>query len=199
MAYNFDPNVKKVCLTWVGVGKACVEKDEKTKDTIAKFEFEKTSIGEMVERFVSWATGAKFGLVAPWNVLNEISLSKFELTYNFTKNKVSFGINIGPVDLGLFKLKGVSLEYNPENKSGERFQITVDGQFVWEKGDSISWNPDNPSSTPTPPGSGSKYLDLRLLAAGQHVTVGGLTEQRNVQKAIALLRDLKSPILQRSL
>ena len=190
MNYNFDPDVKNLCITWLFIT-GCIGTN-KEKETIATFKLNGKSIGEMVEMFVSWATGAKFGLVAPWNVLDSFTLNAFEVIYNFTKKKVSFKIGIGPIDLGLFTINGISLTYNPEN-TDSKVEISIDGSFVWQSGDSLSWDPTKPECTPAPPGGGNKYLDLRLLALGQHVTVNGLTDQRQVQDVIKMLRDLEIP------
>ncbi len=71
--------------------------------------------------------------------------------------------------------------------------FTVDGSFVWESGNSVAWEPDDPSTTPAPPGGGNKYLDLRLLALGQHVTVDGLVDAQTVVGVIDKLKNLDIP------
>jgi LysM repeat protein len=190
ISYNFDPDVKKLQLRWLALT-ATIEQNAQNQ-TVATFSLDGQSVGSLVETFVSWATGAAYGLAAPWNVLNSITLNGVRLIYNFTLQQVSFSIGIGPIDFGLFKLKGISLKYAPTD--GQRqVEITIDGAFVWQSGDKVSWDPTKPETTPAPPGSGNKYLDLRLAALGQHVTVAGLTEQRRVQDVIAMLRKLKVP------
>src|SRR5262249_6681851 len=47
-----------------------------------------------------------------------------------------------------------------------------------------------PGTAPAPPGNGNKYLDLRLLAMGQHVTAQCFADATTVQKAIACLASL---------
>ena len=165
--YDFDPEVQKVCVTWTDVGiSACVEKSNDA-DTIATFVLDGESVGSIVEKFVlRGQPGQRFGLVAAtWDILDDIQLSKLKITYNFTKKKVDFTIPIGPIDLGLFKLTGITLDYNPDGnpttnneRSKNKVQITVNGSFAWQTGDAISWEPDDPSTTPAPPGGGSKYF-----------------------------------------
>lgn len=190
VSYNFAPGKQELSLRWLTL-LATVTTD-KQGDTVATFKLDNKSIGEMVETFVSWATGAEFGLAAPWNVLNSFSLSGLELVYNFSKKQVGFNIGIGPVDFGFFTLKGVALKYDPQVKDA-KVEITVQGSFVWQSGDALSWDPSKPETTPAPPGGGNKYLDLRLLALGQHVTVPGLVEETSVQGVIAKLRSLEVP------
>ena len=93
VTYDFNPKMKKLCVQWLSL-KACLTTN-KDGDTIAEFTLDNKSLGEMVEMFVSWATGAKFGLAAPWDLLNDISLNGFKVTYNFTKKTVSFTQQIG--------------------------------------------------------------------------------------------------------
>lgn len=190
VSYNFDPDVQKLVVRWL-VFVATLEKNN-LGETIATFSLDGRSIGEMVEVFVSWATGAAFGLVAPWSVLNSITLNGVKLVYNFTLKEVSFNIDVGPIDFGLFKIKAIGLKYDSKSKETP-VEITIDGSFVWQSGDKMKWDPTKPEKTPGPPGGGNKYLDLRLAALGQHVTVPGLTAQRDVQGVIKMLRDLKIP------
>ncbi len=191
--YNFDPKSQTLCVQWLFVS-ACLSKDVATGDVTAVFKLDDKSIGEMVSMFVSWATGAEFGLAAPWNVLNDIKLNGFSVTYNFTQKTVKFSVGIGPLDFGLFKITSIGLNYDPSKPATERrAQIDVEGSFVWESGDKLSWDPTKPEETPAPPGGGNKYLDLRLIALGQHVTVNGLVDQTNVADVITMLRALTIP------
>jgi LysM repeat protein len=190
VTYNFNPKTQNLCIVWLAAT-ACLS--QQGGETVAVFRLNGKSIGQMVEMFVSWATGAAFGLSAPWNLLNDITLNGFSVEYNFTRKTVSFHVGIGPIDFGLFSLEGVTLAYDPKQTDG-KVQIKIDGTFTWEPDkESLSWDPTRPEATPAPPGGGNKYLDLRLLALGQHVTVAGLVEQRQVQDVIKMLRDLKVP------
>ena len=83
--YDFDPQVSKVVITWIDVGLAATLETNANKEQIATFTLADQTIGSMVEKFVSWATGTEFGLMAPFNVLNDISLSGLKVIYNFTK------------------------------------------------------------------------------------------------------------------
>ncbi len=216
--YEFQQDGKqKFCVTWLDVGlTACLENklipakgnDPATEEWIATFSLDGESIGSLVEKFVSWATGTAFGLQAPWTILNDIDLSGVKIIYNFTKETVGFKIDIGPINLGLFTIKAISLDYNPNGnpaktangdidvnapRSKNKVEINIEGSFVWLEGDKLGWEPDDPSTTPAAPGSGNKFIDLRMLALGQHVTVDGLTRARNVNEVLETLRDLNIP------
>jgi hypothetical protein len=160
---------------------------------------EGTKIGSMVETFVSWLTGSPFGLVAPWSLLNEIPLNNFGLTWDFGKGTVSFTLGIGPIDLGIARIEGISLTYqtkdDPDTKKKRGANIELTGRFFWQQDQSapLGWNAADPSSTPSAPGQGNKYLDLRLLTAGQHVALPTVITAPTVQKAIEEMGKLQPP------
>ncbi len=191
--YNYAPSYNAFGFSW---GPLSAKIDSQTN--IATLEFtESTSLGSMVETFISWLTGSKFGLGAPWNVLNDITLSNFSIIWNFKTNSVKFHVDVGPIDLIFAKVTGFTIEYVPKGqvvdgkKSG--VHVALDGNFIWQDSNALEWNAADPASTPAPPGGGNKYLDLRLLAAGQHVKVAGLQNIKSVQEAIALLAELPVP------
>lgn len=163
-----------------------------------------TTLGGMIETMVSWITGTPFGLEAPWSVLNDISLSGLKLVYNFTTGNVAFKIDIGPIDLGIARIDAIEVSYvtgKPDPKDNG-LMVVLKGSFAWNvgsdaKGDTSTlgpWDASKPGETPAPPGGGNKYLDLRLLALGQHVTVTGLAEEKNVVAVIDKLRRLEVPV-----
>jgi LysM repeat protein len=201
--YNFHPDSKCFEVTWGNLTGKIEEKDvpvnkdnkETEKHQIATLKFtESTTLGSVIETIVSWATGSKFSLSAPWNILDKIPLSNFELVWDFTDETVRFKVNIGPIDLGFAKIESINICYDkdPDEPSRKRVMVDLDASFIW--GDKIpKWDATKPETTPSPSGSGNKYLDLRLLALGQHVTVGSLTEADTVQKAIACMADMPDP------
>ncbi len=180
-----------------------VEKNDKL-EWIGTLKFaDNVTLGSMIEDMVSWITGSKFGLEAPWNFLDSIKLSNLSLIYNFTKNTVAFGIDIGPIDLGFARIDSIRVSYGPnpkdENKRGVLVSLT--GSFPWNVGQDAEgdastlgpWDASQPGTAPAPPGNGNKYLDLRMLAMGQHVHVTGLEQSKTVQEAIALMEDMPDP------
>ncbi|UCZ75913.1 hypothetical protein LHK94_02535 [Dickeya zeae] len=195
--YDYEQGYNAYGFFW---GPLSARIDSKTNTATLKFT-DSTSLGAMVETFISWMTGSTFGLAAPWNVMNNITLANFSLIWNFSDNSVKFRVDIGPLDLIFAKITGFSLEYQPKGEN-KGVHVTLEGDFLWEISSDnraltddggLTWNAADPSSTPSPPGSGNKYLDLRLLAAGQHVQVAGLQRISSVQEAIDLLAALPVP------
>lgn len=181
---------------------ALVQQRGVAKEWIGIIRFKKgTTLGSIIEQMVTWLTGSAFGLEAPWSVLNSITLNNLSLEYNFTRNTVSFNIDIGPIDLGLARIDSISCVYendtsDPTKKRG--VFVTLKGSFLWNSGPNANgdtktlgpWDTSKPGTAPAPPGNGNRYLDLRLLALGQHVTATCLSSAKNVQGAIACLATL---------
>ena len=174
-------------------------------DWVAELKFaDDVTIGYLIEEMVSWLTGARFGLEAPWNVLNEVKLSGLALVYTFnttdkTRNHVSFKVDIGPIDLGFARIDGIEVRYRSDAPQGEpRVAVSITGSFPWNIGDDAKgdtgtlgpWDASNPGDAPTPPGQGGKYVDLRFLALGQHVTPQKLTDATTIKAAIEAIRQL---------
>jgi hypothetical protein len=178
---------------------ADVSNDNEKKEWVASLGFtDNVTLGAMIETMVSWITGAKFGLEAPWNVLDNISLSGLKLDYNFTTKKVGFTVEIGKIDLGIMWIDGITVNYESGNadKAKNGLMVSLKGSFPWNQGDTSTlgpWDASTPGAAPSPPGGGNKYLDLRLLAVGQHVTVDGLIEENTVAGVIDKLRNLDIP------
>jgi hypothetical protein len=193
LSYKYDPNVKCFGMIWSDIH-AEIKQDDK-KEWTGHLSFTKSfSLGGMIEKMVGWITGRKFGLAAPWDLLNHIDLSGFELTFNFSTRQVSFNINIGPIELGLATIQKIGVCYVPDgNNKGVNIELI--GTFLWQadKNQPLAWDASKPENTPTPPGGGNKYLDLRLLAMGQHVTIENLKQKTSVKDAIEVLRTLPEP------
>lgn len=171
--------------------------EQQNKEWEGSLNFTRSStLGSMVETMVGWATGSNFGLAAPWDRLNNIPLNSLSLAFNFTTKKVSFQVNIGPINIGIAGINvasvtGIGLTYS--KASG--VMVELHGTFRWQDDSSqpLSWDATQPENTPGPPAMGNKYIDIRLLALGQHVKVDGLAEAGNIQEAIGAMEKLPTP------
>ena len=113
---------------------------KETGETLPRPTFsDNVTLGSMVETMVSWMT-VKFGLEAPWDILNSISLSALELKYTFNKkdksrNTVAFSVNIGPIDLGIMRIDSIDLNYatGKPNKKDNGVQVSLTGSFPWQR------------------------------------------------------------------
>ncbi len=162
-----------------------------------------TTVGSLVEAFVSWATGYSYGLASPWNLLDDISLSGLSLQFDFTKKTVGITLGFG-IDLGFCSVSGVTLTYNAGSNlpaGTKRVEFSLNGSFPWNANstdpdattDSLTWDATKPESTKAPPGGGNKMLDLRLLAMGQYVTIDDVVSAPSVAKAIEAFEKAPAP------
>ncbi|HEX6371222.1 MAG TPA: hypothetical protein VF006_20045 [Longimicrobium sp.] len=207
LGFDYAPGTQQYTLTWSDLSASVVQgTDQHWVGTLA---FTDTvSLGSMVEQFVSWALGFPFGLASPWDLLNDISLTGLQLSYDFTAATVTFSVDVGPIDLIFARVTGFGLTYNTQAKPGAgRVQVTVDGSFPWLNGNDaqgqpgaltstsnqLNWDATSPSSTATPPGNGNQYFDVRLLALGQRVAVPGMASATTVQDAIGAMAKMPVP------
>jgi len=192
--YDFKPGYKSFGIKW-GIFEGKLISNGETKATLHFTE--STTIGSMVETMVSWATGSSFSLGSPWNILDSIPLSNLSLEYNFTKKQVHFNVDIGPIEMGFARIDGFKLSYNSNQTKNEDNGVMVEitGQFRWQDdpGKPLGWDASKPENTPAPEGQGNKYLDLRMLALGQHVTLPCFAGADTVQEAIACMKQLPEP------
>ncbi|MEN0003815.1 MAG: hypothetical protein AAF798_06715, partial [Bacteroidota bacterium] len=206
--YNFDPDTKSFGIRW-GILEGRIE--EKTisgqVQQIAILSFtEGTTLGTIVETMISWATGDRFGLAPPWDVLNKIPLSSLSLTFNLTTKAVSLQVAIGPIELGFCRINSIGVTYDASSDQGSastsanrkkrKVNIELNGSFFWkgaQAGEPLAWNAAKPEETPAAPGAGNKYFDLRVLAMGQHVTIPDFQKAKKVQEAIAVLKGVEPP------
>ena len=174
-------------------------RDEEKKQTTITIKFGNVSVGDIVALLLSWATpGGPRSLSAPWDILNSIPLNNLEIVITIPDDKAkrnTIAVKY-PVDLsfGFFTLSYINFTYQPKETDSSKYEVMVelDGKFI--NGVSIpSWDATDPNSAPTQPGTGNKYLDIRLLALGQHVTVAGYESFTSVEDAINAMRSLEPP------
>jgi len=82
--------------------------------------------------FVSWATGSRFGLTAPWNVLDEISLDGLVLSFNFETKDVRLTKPLDPpLDLGFLAITELTLSYGPDPETNKEKAVLVSLKAVF--------------------------------------------------------------------
>ena len=146
LAYNFEPDYQCYQITWgIFTGKLEEKLVGEKSHWIASITFtEGTTLGGIIETFISWATGSRFGLGAPWNILNSISLSNFSLVFDITAGTVAFQINIGPIEMGFARLTAITVQYNNDkaNPKDNGVQINIVGSFRWqdEPSQPLNWD-----------------------------------------------------------
>ncbi|MBL1278302.1 MAG: hypothetical protein COB30_019685 [Ectothiorhodospiraceae bacterium] len=174
-------------------------RDDVKKQATITIIFGNVSVGDIVALLLSWAIpGGPRSLSAPWDILNSIPLNNLEIVITIPDDKAKRDtITVKyPADLsfGFFTLSYINFTYQPKETDASKYEVIVelDGKFI--NGEAIpSWDATDPNSAPTQPGTGNKYLDIRLLALGQHVTVAGYESFTSVEDAINAMRSLEPP------
>lgn len=189
--YDFAPGYKSFGIAW-GILEGKLISNGETTATLGLRE--STTIGSIAETMIGWATGSKFSLSSPWSVLNSIPLNNLQLVYNFTTKQVGFDLDIGPIEMGFARIDKIYITYKSNQKDSDDngVQVELKGSFRWQQdpGEPLGWDAAKPETTPAPDGQGSKYLELRLLALGQHVTLPCFADANTVQEAIACMTQL---------
>ncbi|HET7015008.1 MAG TPA: hypothetical protein VFI65_13920 [Streptosporangiaceae bacterium] len=197
--YDYDVNVHSFGLEWAGLEGLVTGPDAGLWTATLTFA-DTVTIGSIIETMVTWATGSAFALEAPWSFLNGIPLSNLSLKYTFSgggTNQVQFSVDIGPIELGFGRIDSIGVVYDDEAE--RKVAVTLDGSFAWNTGDFGTpgtlgpWDASRPGDTPAPPGLGNKYVDVRMLALGQHVTWPGLPDAANVPTAIRIMSEMPEP------
>ncbi|GAA2399341.1 LysM peptidoglycan-binding domain-containing protein [Actinomadura vinacea] len=202
---DYDPDVSSFGITWNGLEGKVTGPSAEGDYTAALGLAAGATLGSVIEAMVSWVTGAKYALPAPWSALNSVKPGDLALTYRFNpknpaRDQVGFKVGIGPIDLGFARIDGIDVAYR-STEPGKGVMVTLRGFFPWNIGaDALGdtgalgpWDASDPGAAPAPPGQGGKYIDLRLLALGQHIDVPGLAQDDTVTKAIKRLAELPEP------
>ncbi|MQY09298.1 LysM peptidoglycan-binding domain-containing protein [Actinomadura macrotermitis] len=205
--WDYNPEVNAFGITWNGLQGKITGPAKDTGDYTAELGLAAdATLGSVIEAMVSWVTGQRFALAAPWSFLNAVRPGDLALTYRFnpadrSHNQIGFKIGIGPIDVGFARIDGIGVTYQSTGPD-RGVLVTLNGFFPWNVGaDAVGdtgslgpWDASKPGTAPAPPGRGGKYLDLRLLALGQHIDVPGLAQDDTVMKAVRRLSELPAPV-----
>lgn len=202
--YDFHPDIQQFGITWKSLTALVTKFDE--HHWKASVSLVNQTLGGMIETFIGWISGSSFGLTPPWDVLDSCRLDTFALGFDFFPGtdkqcEVSFSVKIGPIDLGIAKITDVSLSYIPKGPD-KGLNLSLIGKFAWDDPaikklpdgtSALGWDPSKPETAPAPPGKGNKYLDLRLLALGQHIRINNAETYRTVSQVIDSLKEISAP------
>jgi len=202
--YDYAPKATTYGITWGDI-QGTVTGPNSNQDYVATLSLKDgVTVGSLIEDLVSKLRGSRFSLEAPWSILDDISLSGVALTYTFnrtdsSRNAVGLKVSAGPIELGFARIDSIDIQYRSTG-ADRGVMVTLTGSFPWNvggaNGDAGSlgpWDASKPGAAPAPPGQGGKYLDLRMLAMGQHIGVTGLTDAQTVQQAIEKIETLPAP------
>lgn len=197
VAYSFDPKQKVYEIEWQGLTGTYKKPSDESKDSELEIKVEGWTLGRLVKELVSLATGARFSLAAPWDLLDDVSL---DCTLLFTlppkesgrKGTISFTYPLS-LDIGIAAVSGITITYDEATK---KVKVKLAGRFPWQEekaSEPLEWDAADPASTPAPPGAGSKYLELRTLGLGQHVALAQVSQSMTVKEIVDAVGKLATP------
>lgn len=192
LSYSFSPKTTAYELDWQGLTGTYTVPSDPNAHRILKIVVEGWTLGRLIEELVSLATGARFSLASPWDLLDEIPLD-CTLEFDITAGSVSFTYPLS-IDLGIAAVSGISVTYDP--KAQQKVAVALQGRFPWQTDDPskpLGWDATKPETTPAPPGGGSKYLELRVLGLGQHVALTDPPKDATVTSIVESVGELATP------
>ncbi|MEM7391060.1 MAG: hypothetical protein AAF492_01830 [Verrucomicrobiota bacterium] len=162
--------------------------------TTLRFTLGEESLGSILTLLIEAAVGRNVTLPKPWNALNSVSLNDFAFIYTLAKTEADRTVDVEArldLNLGFADLDSIGLVYRPGNPSGKKVQVKVTGSFIGINIDHLdafdNWYADDPDSAPQPPGEGTDFFELNLLALGQHVQLP--SSAGTVEQSIADMRN----------
>ncbi len=199
IGYNFSDNNQQLMIQWEGF---IAEYDVSGQSRTIKFSIQDWTLGGLLTSFMKMLFDPTFELDAPWDILNDISLDGFSVTYNLDTQDVKVSYPLPKtLNLVFITINGINLT---KNKDG--VFISFDGTSpIPSVNESNLFKPDqggqDVKKMPEVPGQGNQYFDLRLLAMGQHVALKDASKYTTIpevtdamQKAFTPPKDGKIPI-----
>lgn len=195
VSYSFDPKQRTYELDWRGLSGTYEAPTDPTADSKLELRVQSWTVGRLIEELVSLATGARFSLASPWDLLDDVDL---DCTLTFTlppkdsgrKGTISFTYPLS-VNIGIAALSGIAVTYDEQTRA---VNVQLDGRFPWqEEAKPLTWDATDPSTTPAPPGAGSKYLELRTLGLGQYIALEEPPLTETVKEIVDSVGKLSKP------
>lgn len=165
--------------------------DESNNTVTLKFK-QTPSLSTLLGWFIQELTGNRyFELPTPWNeLLSQVKIPDgTKLTINTKTKEVSCTVN-KHIRLPWGSIDSATIQYTPPSNGKSKangLRISLQGDFPWTSGNSISWNPAT-EQPPGVPGQGDSFVDLQLLALGQHVALKNLEKPYTIQNVVGELK-----------
>lgn len=188
IGYNFSANDQMLTMEWSGfIAKYEIKTGTDPSKTIT-FEIKNWSVGELISSFMQMLFDPQFELPAPWNLLNKLSLDGFKVIFNLDNHDVTVEYALpSSLDLVFIKIDGLKL-----SKTSKGVFISFTGSSpVPGIQDSSLFKPEgnDVKDMPSVPGAGNKYIDIRLLALGQHVALQNLGQYQTIKAVTKAMED----------
>ncbi|MDR3539878.1 MAG: LysM domain-containing protein [Desulfosporosinus sp.] len=168
------------------------EKHEEEYKEILTISMGGMTLGGLVEIFVDmWNPNAHFKLSSPWNLLNKIDLSKFQLVLNVTDETAAFYYQVNLNILGLMEVEKVGIQYRTDGISTEKkIFFVVTGKLLdqnYTEDDPLSWDAVD-EKPPEASALNQKAFSLYYLGVGQHLKNEDARGAKDLKAALKALK-----------
>lgn len=170
-----DPKVWEFQVVWDGVTFDAVTvpiKDDSGEGThnAVRITLAGVTLGDIVTRFIHMIDpNLDMTLDAPWNVLNDVDLSRARLTIDPKHSRLTVELETS-IDLGFMDITMVGLIYDRGSPKGSvRYELQGDFLGVpFGQDNPLTWDAIN-DAPPAVPAAGPKTLEIHYMGLGQHV------------------------------
>lgn len=143
------------------------------------------TLGGILEYLVNLASPTLgYHLEAPWNALDRIELSRFQLRIDPTDNVVDFTYQVD-VNLVVMRVDRIGVRYQKIN-GVPSVSLALTGNFLGQSypdSEPLSWDVVN-DPPPAVPGQGTSLVELYYLGLGQHVTLRDIDSLQTVRETL---------------
>lgn len=161
------------------------------------------TLGALVESLVSMLNpNMHYKLEAPWNVLNKIDLSKFQLVINTTDQVAGFYYSVNLNILGLMQIDKIGLEYRTEtgkvegsSVSDKKIFFALTGKLLDQKyteDDPLTWDAVD-GKPPEASALNQKTFTLYYLGLGQHLKNDQAKAATTLLESLSALKEQLKP------
>src|SRR5690606_8356775 len=183
----FGDNYLTAQTAWIGEGGG--------RHQIITLQLSSVKLGESLEHVVSLAAPTLgYHLAPPWDLLQQVDLSRFALTLDPTEQTIALSYDVS-LDLTIFRVDRVGVKYSRKQGEGS-VNLILEGAALgrdYTGDDALDWDVINDSPPDLVPAN-TAVVDLRYLAFGQHVKINGIENLDSVRAVLAQMERSMKPV-----
>lgn len=153
-----------------------------------------TTLGELMESLIHMMNpNLNYHLPSPWNVLNQISLSRFLLRINVTDSIADFLYKVDKKIPGLMEIDEIGIRYCKEKEKGneETISFVLTGRLLTETytaADPLSWDAVH-EQPPANTADGEQKLTVYYIGIGRHLDMEAVLAEKDIAEAMAAMKE----------
>ena len=183
----FGDNYLSAQTAWIGKDQA--------RHQIVTLQLSAITLGEILEYLVNLAAPTLgYHLPPPWDLLNQVDLSRFTLTLDPTEQTIALTYEVS-VDLTILRVDRIGVTYSRKQGEGS-VKLILEGAALGQQyrgDDALDWDVINDNPPDLVPAK-TAVIDLRYLAFGQHVKVNGIEDLNTVRAVLQQMQRAMKPV-----